>query len=48
MARTIQPKRYGQQYNQDKPGGDYIVNNTYAKIRDPRKKPDAQEFDVGR
>ena len=32
-----QSKWYGQQYNQDKPGGGYIVSSTYAKARDPSK-----------
>ena len=46
MARAIQPKRYGQQYDQDKSRGGYIVSNTYAKTKDPSEKPDAQEVDV--
>ena len=47
-ARVIRPKQYGQQYDQDKPGGGYIVTNTYAKARDPSEKLDAQEVDVGK
>ena len=43
-----QPKRYGQRYDQDKPGGGYILSSSYAKTRDLSKKPDAQEVDVGR
>ena len=46
--RSKQLKRYDQQYNQDQPGGGYIVNNIYAKTIDPSKKPDIQEVDVGR
>ena len=50
MARAMQSKRFDQQYNQDKPrdGNGYIVNSIYAKTRDPSKKPDIQEIDVGR
>ena len=48
MAKVIQSKRYGQQYNQDKPGGGYIASSTYAKTRDLSKKLDIQEVDVKR
>ena len=49
-TRAIQWKQYDQQYNQEKPGKNkgYIVNSSYAKIRDPSKKPDILEVDVGR
>ena len=46
----MQSKRYDQQYDQDKPGGDngYIASSTYAKTRNLSEKPDVQEVDVGR
>ena len=46
----MQSKQYDQRYNQDKLGGGngYIVSSTYAKTRDPSKKPDVQEVYVGR
>ena len=47
-ARAIRPKQYGQRYDQNEPGGGYIVSSTYAKTRDLSEKPDAQEVDVGR
>ena len=46
--QSEQSKQYSLQYNQDKFGGDYIVHSTYAKIRDPSKKPDVQKVGVRR
>ena len=46
--KSEQLKQYGQRYYQDKPGGRYIANNTYAKTRDLSKKPDIQEVDIRR
>ena len=46
--RSKQSKQYSLQYDQDKPGGGYIVSSIYAKTRDPSGKPDVQKVGVGR
>ena len=38
--RLERSKQYGQRHVKDKPGGGYIVNNTYAKTRNLSEKPD--------
>ena len=38
--QSEQSKKYGQQYNQDKPRSGYIVSSTYLKTKDLSKKPD--------
>ena len=43
-----QLNQYSLQYNQNKPVGGYIVSSTYAKTRDPSKKPDVQEVGIVR
>ena len=46
--RAEQLKQYGQQYKQDEPCSNYIINSTYAKTRDLSKKYDVQEVDIQR
>ena len=46
--RSERSKRYGLQYDEDKPGGGYIVNSTYAKVKDLSGMPDVQEVGVRR
>ena len=48
MIQSEQSTQYGQQYNQDKPGGGHIVYNTYAKTRNLTKKLDVQEVHIGK
>ena len=46
--RLEQLKQYGLQYDLNEPGGDYIVNCTYVKTRNPSGKLNVQEFDIKR
>ena len=48
MIKAIKSKLYGQQYNQSKVGGDYIVISIYAKTRNLSKKPNIQDVYMGR